>query len=331
MLTKKILIGLLALLAASLACGMLDQAVDSATGGDQDMTRVESLWSDVPPMDGMGAAQQIEMPALIKAVARPMMDAMMRGLNDGADAGHWDWTGFMLTDKTPADVQAFYSPERMTAFGWQPAQAACLPMSDSGVMCSFTKEDAGISTGLMIIAAADEQKGETSLFFLRSEGLDAEGPAPGQPAQSSAPLSLSPIAPITLTGDLTQIDLCQAIPPQDIEAVLGRSLAKAPERFTYYDTPASSGCSYDGEKDADGEAHYGYVALTPVDAYNTQPLYLNVPVSGLGQEAYFNNGADTRQLWVKVNDNAAFVVAFGDIANEDYERAIAELLLAAIQ
>lgn len=330
MLSKKVLIGLAALLAASLACGMLDQAVDSATGGDEDMTRVESLWSDVPPMDGMGAAQQIEMPALLKAVARPMMDAMMRGLNDGADAGHWDWTAFMMTDKTPADVQAFYTPELMSAYGWQQAEAACLPMGETGVMCSFTKNEAGMSTGLMIIATTDEQSNQTSLFFLRSEGLDGT-PEAGGAAQPSAPLSLAPIAPITLSGDLTQIDLCQAIPPQNIEAVMGRSLSKSPERFAYYDSPASSGCAYTGESDPSGEAHYGYVVLTPVDTYNTQPLYLNVPVTGLGQEAYFNNGADTRQLWVKVNDSAAFVVAFGDIANEDYERAIAALMLAAIQ
>jgi hypothetical protein len=88
---------------------------------------------------------------------------------------------------------------------------------------------------------------------------------------------------------------------------------------------------YDAAKEASGEAHYGYVVLTPVAAYAEQPLYLNVEVTGLGSEAYFNNGADTRQLWVKIDDRAAFVVAFGDIANEDYEKAIARLLVSAIR
>ena len=64
---------------------------------------------------------------------------------------------------------------------------------------------------------------------------------------------------------------------------------------------------------------------------HAQPLYLNVDVSGIGEEAYFNNGADTRQLWVKINDNVAFVVAFGDVANEDYEKAIAQLVVAAMR
>ncbi len=140
----------------------------------------------------------------------------------------------------------------------------------------------------------------------------------------------APIAPITITNDLTQIDLCQAIPQEDIEAVMGRKLDKTPEFFSYYDTGGSSGCQYEAQKDSDGEAHFGYVVLTPLGEYDNQPLYLNVDVSGLGDAAYFNNGADARQLWVKLDNKVAFVVAFGDIALEDGAKQIATLLLAAI-
>jgi hypothetical protein len=140
-----------------------------------------------------------------------------------------------------------------------------------------------------------------------------------------------PVAPITLGGDLSAIDLCQAIPKEDIEAVMGRKLVSAPERFDYYETPGASGCQYVAGKDSDGEAHFGYVVLTPIEAYNQQPLYLDVEVSDIGQAAYFNNGADARQLWVKVNDQVAFVVAFGDVPNETGALAIAELVVAAIR
>ena len=139
------------------------------------------------------------------------------------------------------------------------------------------------------------------------------------------------VAPITIGSDLTQIDLCQAIPKADIEAVMGRKLVSAPQRFEYYDSPGTGGCSYDAGKDASGEAHYGYVVLTPIEVYANQPLYQNTDVSGLGESAYFNNGADTRQLWVKVNDKVAFVVAFGDVVSEDGEKAIAKLMVAAIK
>ncbi len=154
-------------------------------------------------------------------------------------------------------------------------------------------------------------------------GISSTVSAPKQPT--------IPIAPITLGGDLTQMDVCKAIPQEDIEAVMGRSLSKPPERFDYYDTTGSSGCWYEAASDSDGEAHFGYVVFTHLDAYNTQPLYNSTDIGGLGQAAYFNNGADARQLWVKVNENVAFVVAFGDVPREDGCKALAQLILAAIK
>ena len=141
----------------------------------------------------------------------------------------------------------------------------------------------------------------------------------------------APIASITIDSDLTQINVCQAIPQHDIEAVMGRKLSKAAEYFEYYDTTGTSGCWYEAQKDSNGEAHFGYIVFTHIDAYNSQPLYENKDVSGFGQAAYFNNGADARQLWVKVNNDAAFVVAFGDVPIEDGAKQIATLLLAAIK
>jgi len=140
----------------------------------------------------------------------------------------------------------------------------------------------------------------------------------------------TPIQPMTIPSDLTQINLCQSIPREDIEVVMGRKLDKDPEQFSYYDTLGASGCQYEAKKDADGEAHFGYVVLTPLAEYDNQPLYLNADVSGLGDGAYFNNGADARQLWVKINSKVAFVVAFGDLPKEEGTKAIAALLLAAI-
>ena len=131
--------------------------------------------------------------------------------------------------------------------------------------------------------------------------------------------------------DLTQVNVCQAVPREDMEAVLGRKLAKSPESFDYYGTGDTAGCSYDAGKDSDGAAYFAYVVLTPVPVYNEQPLYLNKDVSGFGQSAYFNNGADARQLWVKVSDKVAFVVGIGDQPNEAGALALARLVLAAIQ
>lgn len=141
----------------------------------------------------------------------------------------------------------------------------------------------------------------------------------------------TPVAPINVTGDLSHINLCQAIPAADMEAVLGRKLVGPPKRFEYYDAVGTNGCWYDAGKDSSNTAYFGYVVLTPVTVYTEQPLYLNVAVSGIGQEAYFNNGADARQLWVKMNDRIAFVVAFGDLAKEEGAKAIAALVAAALK
>jgi len=149
----------------------------------------------------------------------------------------------------------------------------------------------------------------------------------GQMGSASAPKA--PVAPIAVGGDLGRIDVCGAIPREDVEAVMGRKLAKAPEHFEYYETAGSSGCWYEAAKDKDGEAHFGYVVFTPVSVYNEQPLYNKTDATGLGAAAYFNNGADARQLWVKINDKAAFVIAFGDVPKEAGARALAELVLAS--
>lgn len=145
----------------------------------------------------------------------------------------------------------------------------------------------------------------------------------------SAPVAT--VAPLVLTDDLTQLDVCAAIPRENIEAVLGSRLISAPSPTTFDDDPNEGGCAYDGGQDAEGNANFGYVIFTPVAVYNNQPLYLDESVPGLGQAAYFNNGADARQLWVQINDSAAFVVAFGDVPREGGAAALARLILAAIQ
>jgi hypothetical protein len=139
------------------------------------------------------------------------------------------------------------------------------------------------------------------------------------------------LAPITIGSDLTKIDVCKLIPQEDIEAVMERQLVEPPQSFGYYDTNGTSGCRYDGGKDASGNAYFGYVVLTPLSVYNEQPLNQNENVSGIGESAYFNDGAEARQLWVKIDDKVAFVVAFGDRPNEGGAKTIARLLVAAIR
>ncbi|HEV8247025.1 MAG TPA: hypothetical protein VGP93_14710, partial [Polyangiaceae bacterium] len=72
-------------------------------GNTGEMKKVAQLWSDVPPMEGMAQSQQAEMPLAVRALARPFLDNMMKGLNNGKDAGHWDVASFMSNGKTTRD------------------------------------------------------------------------------------------------------------------------------------------------------------------------------------------------------------------------------------
>jgi hypothetical protein len=140
-----------------------------------------------------------------------------------------------------------------------------------------------------------------------------------------------PIDPITINGDLSSIDLCQAIPHADIETVMRVKLVEAPTRYTLRNAEGTSGCYYEGPTDSDRERHFGYVILTPLEVYENQPLNQKEDVPGIGDGAYFNKGGDARQLWVKLDNKVAFVIGFGDVAKDEGAQSLARLLVAAIQ
>ncbi len=147
----------------------------------------------------------------------------------------------------------------------------------------------------------------------------------------TAPQPSAAMTPITLPPDLSTLDLCQAVPPAAIETVLGHTLSGAPQRFAYGGASGSTGCQYDAGKDARGNARFAYVALTPAAAFDQQPLSKNVGVAGIGDAAYFNNGPDARQLWVRLGDKAALVVAIGDEVDEQGLKTIAMLVASALR
>jgi hypothetical protein len=143
-----------------------------------EMKTAVRLWSDVPPLDGMTPSQQTEMPLAVRALARPFLDAMMKGLNDGKDAGHWDVAFYTVGGKTTRDVETFYVPARMEKFAWQ-QQGGCANLNGA-TFCSFQKQEGGKGTGLLIIAADDQEHKSTALYFVRAEG-QANAGAPGAP------------------------------------------------------------------------------------------------------------------------------------------------------
>lgn len=124
------------------------------------------LWSDVPKMDGMQGAD-LGLPM----VARLAIQAAFQG--------NLDYLSF-TTDATPADVQAFYSTDRMTQAGWSAQELGCVgDPQGGGAMCFFTKDKDGKQEGLVIVVAAGENGGKTQVFYVRIDLSALETPTAG--------------------------------------------------------------------------------------------------------------------------------------------------------
>ena len=169
----KVKIGLLSLFVlASLACGLLNSAVNQAVGGGQNYQTVSSLWSDVPPMDGLQPSQ-MDLPLPVKLIMRTIIGNLGRLNPQGQDqtTGNIDWIVFTTT-KSPTDVENFYTNARMVASGWDDAgqDSTCVSGSASnstqtGAFCAFQKQKDNIE--LAIIITQDATTNQTNVFFLR--------------------------------------------------------------------------------------------------------------------------------------------------------------------
>jgi hypothetical protein len=145
------------------------------------MNIVAHLWNDVPPLEGMTPSQQTKMPFPIRALARPMLDNMLRDRN-GKEVGHWDVAFYVLDGKTTRDVEAFYVPARMEKYGWQ-QQGGCTNAGQVA-FCAFQKQEGDSKSGLLVIAADDPEHKSTALYFIRQDAQGTGG-APTAPPRSS--------------------------------------------------------------------------------------------------------------------------------------------------
>ena len=180
---------LAALLLASQSC----RIVKTLTGEDLNLKKVGDLWSDVPKMDGLTSSEE-GMPIYVKLLMRTALNNLYRlnKKNEDRTPGTGDWAVFSTT-KSPQDVQGFYTNDRMTTFGkWDASKnSTCLNGSEyrfSGVACVFAKNENKHGIGLLIVAAQDEQKKQTNVFFVRVETDEtAPGNSPASPAASPRP------------------------------------------------------------------------------------------------------------------------------------------------
>lgn len=153
---------------ATVACSLLGQVAGSVVNkvAGSGFTSVNSLWPDVPKMDGLTNDPNLDMPVYAKIYVQTALKAMSGG------TGSVDWVAY-TTDKTADDVAAYYTAERMSAQGWDADQTnACFSgsqqgVSEAGAICLFSKTNSNPQVVLAILAASDTNANKTDVFFLR--------------------------------------------------------------------------------------------------------------------------------------------------------------------
>ncbi len=168
MLTKKIwLVVCLALVALTLgACSALSGltgggGTTGTTGGSA------TLWADVPRMDGFNPSSG-QMPF----VAEMFMQMMVAQAANGSGSG--DVVVFE-TSNSFADIQAYYTADRMAGAGWNSGdQATCFTgeeqgVSDVGLFCAFARTEGANEVALVLVAVPGENN-QNSVFFVRLAG-----------------------------------------------------------------------------------------------------------------------------------------------------------------
>lgn len=125
-------------------------------------------------------------------------------------------------------------------------------------------------------------------------------------------------------------DLCSLLPKEVLEPLFGQKLSGSPEAFE--DDYLGKGCSYDfGEEN--GAAYFAYISIAPIssfmDSKNNGSGVTDQPY--LSGEAFSVDAADAQQLWVKLDENRAVVIAIGDRPNPDLALQLAFILVPLIQ
>lgn len=153
---------------ATMACSLLSQVAGSVVNkvAGSGFTSVNSLWPDVPKMDGLTNDPNLDMPIYAKIYVQTALKAASGG------TGGVDWVAF-TTDQTAADISNYYTVARMSAQGWDADQSTpCFSgseqgVSEAGTICLFTKSSSSPQVLLAILAATDTSSNKTDVFFLR--------------------------------------------------------------------------------------------------------------------------------------------------------------------
>ena len=155
---------------------------------------------------------------------------------------------------------------------------------------------------------------------------------PADASQPEQPSSLLPdltgMIPANDTNGDGVIEICEAVPTEVWEMIMGRPQVGEPTPFQ--DPSLGDGCAFDFGSDSSA-AYFSYVTFASEDQFNDAlASAVNAePVTTVGDSAFLNYGPDARQLWVRAGDKAV-MVAIGDQENVEGMMVVAPFLLLAL-
>jgi hypothetical protein len=148
----------------TMACGIVNSLVGGSAGIAGD------LWADVPPFPGVTKAN-MDLPLPLKLIVQSAFQGKLEFIS-------------YTTTKAPADIQAFYTTDRMKASGWNTDSGGCTTGSSSStsngdsIFCFFGKKDGTKEYGLAIIANQEAKTKETQIFYVRINITSTPTPKP---------------------------------------------------------------------------------------------------------------------------------------------------------
>jgi hypothetical protein len=164
------------LILAVLSCSMVGKLAEKQLDKGLTTQKADSLWSDVPRMDGLNDSPTEDLPLTIKLALHGFVNLALNSDKNSKNIST-DWILYKYKGTT-ADVRNFYTPEMMKSSGnWslpEGMKTPCLNGNDKGLdgdVCLYQKMENGRQQGLIIISLASQDKDvPVFVYFLRAEG-----------------------------------------------------------------------------------------------------------------------------------------------------------------
>ncbi|GIV84299.1 MAG: hypothetical protein KatS3mg052_1306 [Candidatus Roseilinea sp.] len=166
-------IALACVLLVTSGCGPIGSLLGGGGGA-----QAGGMWADVPVMEGM-TKENVDLPLPIRLAVQALVRASAS--SEGVRLDNFEVLTF-TSAKTPDDIKAFYTDERMRAAGWDMAgQPGCTGMNNASsagaTFCLFGKQNPANKSLLVLAATRNENETTMTVFFMRFEGDIVTTPA----------------------------------------------------------------------------------------------------------------------------------------------------------